>query len=57
MPTICQYCHGAVCQKCWNVQGGHGHLEAEHKHEMAREMGEYYRGDEDRRDGWWYEDI
>lgn len=47
LPTICAYCHSAICDRCWNSQGGHGHEYAEHRHEMAQELGDYKRGDED----------
>lgn len=44
---VCSYCHNAVCDRCWSSQAKVGHLEAEHRHEMARSEGYYHRGDED----------
>lgn len=44
---ICSYCHNAVCDRCWHSQADKGHMEAEHRHEMAADEGSYYRGDED----------
>lgn len=54
MPKICRYCHSAICRGCMDDQAGVGHLEAEHRHEMAQESGDYRRGDEDDwQDRWW----
>lgn len=44
--TICLYCHNAVCERCMHSQAGRGHMDAEHRHEMAESAGEYVRDDE-----------
>lgn len=44
LPVICPICLNAVCERCLNNQAKVGHMEAEHRHEMALDGGYYSLG-------------